>query len=375
MIDRRKFLGRSVLSAGSVLFSSVLLESCTKYGIPHPGGSTPPPLTPPPLLGSTIAWNDDAKTMVTSVIEMIPEAGDILGGLVDIFWPSTQEDVWGEIKAQVEALVNQKIAAAVYQQVSEDLKGLNNSIILYLNEIKEGTPAEILTQWMITKNLFVNALPHFQSAGNELPLLPLFGQFANMYLALLRDGVAFGASWGRTALDQQQDVTDLKNSINDFYAYTAKTYNNGRANLFRTTKADFHACEPFRTINKYDRQMNQTVLDFMDSWYYYDVSVYPNGTTYVSTREIYSDPMGTCDDSGNIVIATPPPTARPTTLSAWGGNFFNAIQLTYPAGSGPGGVTQTKRMGAGGGFNVVINIPVNNPISFAETTYSVNVNT
>src|SRR5215210_2889880 len=140
MIHRRKFLQSSVLGAGSVLFSSVLLESCTKYGIPLPGGN-PHPVgnTPPPLPGLTIDWNDAAKMAVVAGLKMIPEAGEFLGPLVDILWPSTKEDVWGEIKAQVETLVNQKIAAGVYQQVTEDLQGLKNQITLYRDEVKDGT--------------------------------------------------------------------------------------------------------------------------------------------------------------------------------------------------------------------------------------------
>lgn len=371
MTTRRKFMQRSALGAGGLLFSSMLLASCTDHDIPDPQNPDFPPIGGV----AEIDWNDDAKILVTSVIEMIPVAGDILGGLLDIFWPSTKEDIWGEMKAQVEALIEQDIAAAVYQQVSEDLTGLNNNIILYVNEVKEGSPSEILAQWMITKNFFVNALPHFQSVGNELPLVPLFGQFANMYLGLLRDAVAFGVSWGRTDADHQQDITDLQTGISDYTSYTTNTYNTGRSNLVNQTKADPHHNEPFQTVNTFDRQMTLTVLDFMNTWPYFDVTLYPNGTKYVSTREIYSDPMGTCDDSGNIVIATPVPTQLPTTLSVWSGSLYNAIQLTYPTGSGPGGVTTTKLMGASGGFNRVYNIPASNPIYSAATTYGSVVNT
>lgn len=378
MIDRRKFLERSVLSTGSVLFSSVLLESCTKYGIPlpggipPPGGNTPPPLTPPPLLGWTLDWNDAAKTMVTQAISMYPEGGALLAGLVTIFWPSSKKDVWGDIKAQVEALVDQKIAAAVYQQVTEDLQGLNGQITLYLNEVKNGTPNEILSQWMIARSFFVNARPHFQSAGNELPLLPLLASFTNLYLSLLRDGVAFGQSWGRTGANHQQDIQDLKDAISSISTYTQNTYNTGRSALQQKTKADSHHIEPFKTVNRYDRQMSLTVLDFMDTWHYFDVTLYPNGTTQVYNREIYSDPYGTADNSGSIVIRTPVPTQLPTNVTVWGWDRIDAVQLTYPAGSGPGGVTQTPRMGdqpsgsrggsnqppAGGSFNLTPDNPI-----------------
>ncbi len=33
-------------------------------------------------------WNGDARTVVTTAAGMIPEAGGVLAGLIQIFWPS-----------------------------------------------------------------------------------------------------------------------------------------------------------------------------------------------------------------------------------------------------------------------------------------------
>ena len=56
-------------------------------------------------------WNSDAKTAVTTAIGMIPEAGGVLAGLIQIFWPSPTVDVWGSIKDQVLQLIGQAIDA------------------------------------------------------------------------------------------------------------------------------------------------------------------------------------------------------------------------------------------------------------------------
>lgn len=370
---RRNFLKRSAQGTGSLLFSSLLLQSCLKdHNLPTPGFT---PIALPPTLTMKFDWNDAAKTVVTSGLEMIPEAGEILGPLVEIFWPKSKEDVWGEIKGEVEALIDEKLSDFEYQQVQQQLDGLAKAVNNYLATLKDGTDAEKLIEWHNMNDAFSIALPFFQAEGYQLLLLPLFVQFANMYLAILRDVVISGKEWGRSEKEQSDDPSTLTEKINEFYSYAADTFNQGRLNVALKTKPDNHKCEPFRSINQYDRQMTLTVLDYMNAWPYFDVIRFPNGAPVVSTREIYSDPMGTCDDSGNIVIATPTPTQPLTQLSVWSGDYFNSIQVTYPAGSGPGGVTQTKRMGVSGGFNRVYTISPNNPIVAAQTTYGSIVNT
>ncbi len=43
-------------------------------------------------------------------IGKIPEVGGIIAGLVGILWPASKEDIWGQIKDQVEALIDKKLA-------------------------------------------------------------------------------------------------------------------------------------------------------------------------------------------------------------------------------------------------------------------------
>lgn len=318
-------------------------------------------------------WSDDAKIVVSSGLKMIPEAGEILSVLVDIFWPDDKPDVWEQVKEQVEALVNQKIDALVYQQVNENLQGLSNALTLYLNEIKNGSPGDIRTQWMVTRTAFVTALPHFQSSGYELLLLPLFAQFANMYLSLLRDGALFGTSWGMSWGDTIQVVTDLKGHIQTFYTYTQDTYITELFHLTARTKEDSTKNEPFKTVNTFERQMTFTVLDFMNTWRYFDSTQYPNGPDALLGREIYSDPYGICWNSTNgIPITIQPSTLLPSNIAVWASDRVDAVQSTYPAGGGPAGVTQTPRMGvqvggktAGGRSSQLHTIPIlpNNPIT------------
>ena len=367
MTNRRKFLERSALGAGSVLLLPALVGSCiTDHDIPAP-----------PVVFQNVAkdfdWNNAARTAVATGLGYVPVAGEILSALVDIFWPDTQEDVWDEVKEQVEALIDQKIGDLVSQQVRDDLAGLSKSTILYLHALKNGNIEDTKVQWIVTRNSFAVALPHFQSPEYKVPLLGMFAQFANMYLAILRDGVAFGKGWGMNDAEHKQLVTDLQSTIEDFRKYAIDTYYVGRQRAIDLGVAKDpenyqRDCMYFASSNAYDREMALTVIDYMRTWDYFDVSKYPDGTKVELTREIYSDPMGTCADSKGILLHEVTPANLPTNITVWAYDRIDAVQVTYPAGGGPDGITKTERMGGDGGSNQpphggTFNIPPDNPIT------------
>jgi hypothetical protein len=296
-------------------------------------------------------WNNAAENAVAGVLGAVPEVGSLLSALVYIFWPQSQEDVWGEIKDQVEQLIQQDLNAAVYQQVSDDLAGLKGALNDYLVALQSGDTAVTSNQWIATKTVFDTSLPHFQSSGSELLLLPLFSQFANLYLSLLRDGVLKGDSWNWNTAYQKQISLELTSSIDIFISYANTTYGQGYWQIANNTSTNYTACQPFRSTNNYVRQMTLSVMDFVAMWDYFDVSVYPNPVSIYLDREIYSDPVGTCTDSGAINLPTKP-TQPISELTVWAWDRIDAVQVTYPPNGGPNGLTQTPRMGdQGGGSN------------------------
>ncbi|HEX8178197.1 MAG TPA: insecticidal delta-endotoxin Cry8Ea1 family protein [Pyrinomonadaceae bacterium] len=296
-------------------------------------------------------WNNAAENALAGGFGMVPEVGSILGALVYIFWPHSGENVWAEIEKQVEQLIDEKIDELVYQQVTDDLSGLNNVLNDYLSAVQTGDLANISEQWIIASSLFDEQLPHFQSSGYEILLLPLFAQFVNLNLSLLRDGVLFGAGWGWNQAYQQSVSTKLTNNISAFTQYSNKYYQQGQQDMAKKTKKNYHKCEPFRSVNTYVRQMTLGVLDFIQLWPYFDPTKYPDPVSVYLDREIYSDPVGTCDDSGAIKLPSPP-TQPISQITVWAWDRIDAVQVAYPAGGGPGGVTKTARMGdKSGGSN------------------------
>ncbi|MBI4909472.1 MAG: hypothetical protein HY820_37990 [Acidobacteria bacterium] len=305
------------------------------------------------VTSSGFDWNNAAEQGIAGILGLVPEVGPLLSALVYIFWPQSKEDIWGEIEAQVEALIQKDLSQLVQTEVSASLQGLNNVLNDYLLALKDGTgdPTYISEKWNIANGDFLQQLPTFQMSGYQVLLLPLFAQFSNMHLSLLRDGVLGGAKWGWTPAILKQTQITLTSTIAAYAAYAQTTYQTGLTNVQSSTPGNNQQAQPFRAVNQYVRQMTLTVLDFMNMWQYFDVSKYPNGVSVYLNREIYSDPQGTCDDSGPIVLPSPP-TAPISQISVWAWDRIDAVQLTYPAGGGPGGVTTTARMGdQGGGSN------------------------
>ena len=351
--NRRQFLERSMLGFGSVFVLPSLLVGCNDHRDPG-SGITPGPDTPT-VGDDSIDFNDTAKSVIETELGLVPKVGGILSGLVAIFWPSSpQQDVWDEIKFRAEYLINQRISDLVYQTVQEDLRGLKYATARYLHEVRTGSPSDPRRQWLNTRNSFANALPHFQAQGYETLLLPTFAQLANMYLAILRDGVIKGQDWGRSSGEQQQDIADLKNAIDTFSTYATKTYQDYVASLSSSKKNDPSLIEPFNSVNSYTRSTTLWVLDFVTMWPYYDVTKYPQGAKVTLSREIYSDPYGEVFKGGRLALPQKPPTSFPTFISVYGWDYIYGVQLDYPANSGPDGVTETAFMGTENG-------PVNQP--------------
>jgi hypothetical protein len=322
-----------------------------------------------------IDWNNTSRWVVMTGLNEIPEVGSLVSALVGVLWPSTKVDVWGQIKDQVQALINQSISNLVYSQVQNDLAGLQNDLNLYLNAINNNDSASVIADYWQTANSNCNLyLPNFQASGYELLLLPLFAQFANLHLSLLRDGVLFGSSWGWNFNDVQDAYNQLINNtqsnsgITPYTTYANQTYQQGLQNVVKNTPTNPSLNQPFLATNTYIRGMTLMAMDYVTLWQYFDTQKYPKPVSVQLTREIYSDPQGTSDGSSNPnpIILPSAPTQPISQIAVWADSLVRAVQVTYPAGGGPNGQTQTPVMG--GSANVgptPINVTSSNPIKVA----------
>ncbi len=174
-----------------------------------------------------IDWNNAAETVIQTGLDEVPVAGGILSGLVGIFWPSSEEDVWGSIKDRVSTMIDTKMASYAYTEIDAKLAGLKNLMDSYQSAISNGSSAaEIGEQWTNAESGFAQEYPSFKLSGYEYGLLPLFSKMATMYLILLRDGVLHGSDWGFTQafINGTNGVNDkLTSRITEFTDYTRST--------------------------------------------------------------------------------------------------------------------------------------------------------
>jgi hypothetical protein len=358
LTNRRKFLERTALGAGSVLFLPGLLTSCADHRIPDPSTPGTPGVTPPVIVGDdSFDWNDEAKTTVVAALNLIPEVGGILSGLVSIFWGGT--DVWSQVKDQVEALINQKLDEGEVSTAQGQLNGLNNVLTTYKQEIKDGaTGQKMYANWTPTIDLLNDTIAQFAKTGYETILLPFYAQIGNMRLATQRDVVIAGKSWNRSESEQATDIENLKKYISEQIEHVQTVYANHIVDIVSgvggDTNQNLFEAEPFKSANRYTRETTLTVLDYEQLWPYFDITKYPVGVKTSLPRELYSDPIGSNGQlSGPIRLPKSPPTQGPTQLTVWGSvDGIDAVQLTYPAGSGPDGVTTTPRMGRQDGYGI-----------------------
>jgi hypothetical protein len=272
--------------------------------------------------------NDQARTVVLFGLGKIPEVGGIISGLLGALWPSSEVDVWAEIKDRVAEMISQKLSELQYKLVKENLSGLKTLLVSYRDAVEDRRANRSISElYTSTISHFEANKAHFMSEGQEVPLLPLLAPMANMHLALLRDGVTCGTSWGWDDKDIAREATKLRNQIKEYSDFVAKWYKTGLSRI--QVQDTTYRIESWRERNKFVRFMTLSVLDFAYFWPYYDPAVNPGDPSAVPalTRTIYSDPIGTADGYG---ITIRPPSAEPiTAMNAWGWTFVDAFQVTY----------------------------------------------
>ncbi|PPD45855.1 MAG: hypothetical protein CTY15_03105 [Methylocystis sp.] len=240
-------------------------------------------------------WSRGVETTVEKALDQIPYIGEFLSAIVQIFWPQTKQDVWSEIKDRVEDLLNSKLSAAAFNRVQASLgtvalgDGLYGVVADYTGSVDKLSPngQDPQSTWTAANIYFIGASAAFQQQGDEILLLPLYAQMANLHLGLLRDGV----------LGKFCNLNELQTHLNNYGAYVDKWV--AAAIAASITKATSqNGTVAFNPVNKVKRFMQLNVLNFRELWKYFDPVKYPGPISFITPRtevfyaatEIFNNP-------------------------------------------------------------------------------------
>ncbi|MEB8649973.1 insecticidal delta-endotoxin Cry8Ea1 family protein [Bacillus cereus] len=226
----------------------------------------------------------------------VPFAGQIASFysfLVGELWPRGR-DPWEIFLEHVEQLIRQQVTENTRDTALARLQGLGNSFRAYQQSLEDWlenrddarTRSVLYTQYIALELDFLNAMPLFAIRNQEVPLLMVYAQAANLHLLLLRDASLFGSEFGLTSQEIQRYYERQVEKTREYSDYCARWYNTGLNNL-RGTNA-----ESWLRYNQFRRDLTLGVLDLVALFPSYDTRVYPMNTSAQLTREIYTDPIG-----------------------------------------------------------------------------------
>lgn len=204
----------------------------------------------------------------------------------------------------------------------EDLKAGINSFLKWEDCCLATNPVQVGDAWNSVRNRFVENKWRFQpssvyySVSDQVELLPLFTEFENMYLTLLREGVENGPKWGLlvdTTLSIEDEIRAELNPSNPASAmsYTKNVYDAGLTLEGSSTDPETN----FAKNNDYKREMQIAVLDLRDMWYLQDPMARPFGDpAFKQDRIIYSDAVG---ETGHDFSPPANPSSPLSALTVW----------------------------------------------------------
>jgi hypothetical protein len=272
--------------------------------------------------------------------------GAALQGLLASAWPDDTSE------PTVEELVppNQTEAEAVLDNLKVGVDGF----LRWEECCLTTNPVQVGDAWRSIRDQFVYNRWRFQPASGadqQLELLPIFAEYMNLYLAVLREGVVSGPWWGLlpdatlSLEDQIRAELDPANAASAM-SYSTRVYEAGLAKAGSSSDPQKH----FNLTNEYKRDMQLAVLDFRDMWHLQDPMAHPYGDPgFKQDRIIYSDAIGVTDHAFSV---PPNPSSPLSSVTAWTAprswapyhsdkNWLIAVQADHAA-------TGTRTGGSGG---------------------------
>ncbi|MGL4858573.1 MAG: insecticidal delta-endotoxin Cry8Ea1 family protein [Enterobacteriaceae bacterium] len=201
--------------------------------------------TDPPLFLTNV--NDYEHDIIGSIsiiflvgFSEIPFVGPFLGILAATIisflndFLTHPEDLWDALRAQIEAMIDQKIAENDFQLAKDKLIGLNLVLLDYCHAFSTHNPETVKSTLISAHVAFDAAYGIFSDESRKVTLLPLFVHFALLHLTVLRDAVQ---NPGYTGLADEADLAFYKSTlaqrVQTYCDHIDQTYGKVRAQVLQ----------------------------------------------------------------------------------------------------------------------------------------------
>lgn len=312
---------------------------------------------------SAVQVNNQARSVVTGALKLIPEIGGPLSALVTVFWVE-QGDVWESIRNRVERLVDKKIDENNFRIFTQSLTGLRNQIDEYQKAVKQDDKERIRTRWELVNGSFLANEPHFLGDAMEphvkLIMAPLLAKFGTMYFAHLRDAIDYGQGYGMSAEAIDDCRSTFEKKLARFSEHIDAVYATGiegvkKAHDWPVGKEKWNGIgrppvrlrvEAMQAYFDFHNLYVHDVYNFVDLWRF----MHPDCTLEAPEmkHEIYTPVRGTWHDPQLLPdIPLAPKNKRITKITTWSGDYLDGFEVAY-------GGSSSGRLGATRGGNLMI---------------------
>ncbi|WP_242461744.1 insecticidal delta-endotoxin Cry8Ea1 family protein [Bacillus thuringiensis] len=261
-----------------------------------------------PLVSASVIQNGigiAGKILGTLGVPFAGQIASLYSFILGELWPKGKSQ-WEIFMEHVEELIDQKISIYARNKALTELKGLGDALAVYHESLeswienRNNTRARsvVKNQYITLELMFVQGLPSFAVSGEEVLLLPIYAQAANLHLLLLRDASIFGEEWGLSASEISTFYNRQVERVNNYTDYCVKFYNTG-LNSSRGTDA-----KGWVSYNQFRKDMTLMVLDLVALFPSYDTHVYPIKTNSQLTRDVYTDAIGTVHPNPSFASTT-----------------------------------------------------------------------
>ncbi|MBS0583215.1 MAG: hypothetical protein JSS42_08955 [Proteobacteria bacterium] len=213
-MGRREALRRLTHGAAAVAAGIPALVAATEAGpdgtyVPKPSANCPRLSNLNPRSDLTLPALDpinDIKTVLNIGISFIPMFGSGINLLINLFWPTSQQDLWSQIKEQVLAAIDQQAEKDAVNGLKNTIDGFKTVLASYAFLVKTYNDkpstsglADVIAKAGDVESAFELGAPAFMNPSNQAwqgDFLPLFVQMANLHLVFLRDILWHGRKIG-----------------------------------------------------------------------------------------------------------------------------------------------------------------------------------